>query len=294
MEKQIALGCMRIANMSVSQLEELINVAIDNNIVLFDHADIYGNRKCEELFGEVIKRNPSLRKKMIIQSKCGIRNGFYDLSKDYIINQVKESIRLLNCEYLDILLLHRPDALVDYQEVNEAFNYLYENGLVKEFGVSNMNSYQIKLYQKFVNQPIKYNQIQLSLVHNDVIAQGMFVNMKDNEAIDRSGGIIEFCMLEDIKIQAWSSLMASWADGTFIDNEKYQKLNDKLLELANKYNVSKNAIAIAWILKHPSNITPIVGTTSITHLLEINKAKNINLTKKEWYELFLSSGHYLP
>ena len=294
MKRKIALGCMRISNMSVDELEELVLCAVDNDITLFDHADIYGNRKSEELFGYVLEKNPGLRERIIIQSKCGICKGYYDLSKEHIIKQVVESIRLLKCGYLDILLLHRPDVLVDYQEVNSAFHYLYRNGLVRSFGLSNMNPYQIELYKKFIDFDIKYNQIQFSVVHSHIINQGLFVNMSDNEAIDHSSGLLEYCMLNNIEIQAWSSLMASWEDGSFIDNPKYAKLNEKLKELSEKYNVSKNAIAIAWILRHPANIVPIVGTTSKKHLLEIVKAIDIVLTKEEWYMLYLASGHYLP
>ena len=290
----IGLGMMRIGSLLIEEAEQLISCAIENGITLFDHADIYGNRKCEHIFGEVLKRNSSFRKKMIIQSKCGICKGYYDLSKEHIIKQTEESIKLLNCEYLDILLLHRPDALVDYDEVNEAFNYLYDKGLVKEFGVSNMNPMQIELYNKKLKHKMKYNQVQFSIIHSHMIGEGMFVNMSEDESIIRSGNIIEYSMLNDIKLQAWSPLMASWEDGTFIDNPKYQLLNVKLEELALKYNVSKNSIAISWILRHPANIVPIVGTTKISHLLEIIKAKEIILTREEWYSLYLSAGHMLP
>ena len=240
MNKKLALGCMRLKNLSIEDAEKLIKFALDNGVELFDHADIYGARRCEELFGELLKKNPDLRSKMIIQSKCGICKGYYDLSKDYIIKQVEESIRLLNCGYLDILLLHRPDALVDYNEINEAFNYLYDNGLVKSFGVSNMNVMQIELYNKHLTHKIKHNQIQFSVVHSHLISEGLFVNMSKNESPSRSGGMIEYAMLKDISLQAWSPVMASWDDGTFIDNPKYEKVNLKLEELAIKYNVSKN------------------------------------------------------
>ena len=291
---KIALGCMRLAKLNIEQAEKLILCALENDIQLFDHADIYGNRKCEELFGEVLKRNPNIREKMIIQSKCGICKGYYDLSKEHIIRQVEESIKLLNCKYLDILLLHRPDALVDYNEVNEAFNYLYNNGLVKSFGVSNMNPMQIELYNKYLTNKIKYNQVQFSIVHSHMISEGLFVNMSEDEGSLRSGNLLEYSLLKEIELQAWSPLMASWDDGSFIDNPKYETLNNKLQELSDKYNVTKNAIAIAWILRHPANITPVVGTTSINHLLQLVKAKEINLTREEWYSLYLSAGHILP
>ena len=290
----LGLGCMRLGKLTTEEAEILISFALDNGITFFDHADIYGSRKCETLFGEVLKRNPNFRKQMIIQSKCGICKGYYDLSKEYIIKQVEESIRLLNCEYLDILLLHRPDALVDYNEVNEAFNYLYDKGLVKEFGVSNMNPIQIELYNKKLDHKIKYNQVQFSLIHSHMISESLFVNMSEDESAMRSGTLIEYSMLKDISLQAWSPLMASWDDGTFIDNPKYEQLNKKLEEVASKYNVTKNCIAISWILRHPANILPIVGTTSIVHLKEMIKAIDIKLTREEWYGLYLSSNHILP
>lgn len=293
-DTQIALGCMRLAKLSVDEAEKLILFALENGINLFDHADIYGNRKCEEIFGEVIKRNPQIRKQMIIQSKCGICKGYYDLSKDHIIKQVEESVRLLNCGYLDILLLHRPDALVDLDELNEAFDYLYDKGLVKAFGVSNMNTMQIELYNSKLNHKIEYNQIQFSIVHSHMISEGLFVNMSEIEACNRSGAMMEYSMIKNIKLQAWSPLMASWEDGCFIDHPKYQKLNDKLNELALKYNVSKNAIAISWILRHPAKICPVVGTTSVKHLDEMIKAKDVVLSREEWYSLYLASGHILP
>ena len=294
MNKKIALGCMRLSKLTIEEAEKLILCAVDNGIELFDHADIYGARKCEEIFGEVLKRNPKLRNKMIIQSKCGICKGYYDLSKEHIIKQVTESIRLLNCGYLDILLLHRPDALVDYNEVNEAFNYLFDNGLVKSFGVSNMNVMQIELYNKYLTHKIEHNQVQFSIVHSHLINEGIFVDRNETEALSRSGGLIEYSMLKNLSLQAWSPVLANKEDGCFIDNLKYEVLNNKLEELAIKYNVSKNAIAISFILRHPANIIPILGTTSIEHLLEMIKAKNIELTRQEWYSLYVSSGHILP
>ena len=292
--KSIALGCMRLSELSILEAENLIKCAIDAGIVCFDHADIYGRRKCEEIFGQVLQKNPELRSKMIIQSKCGICSGYYDLSKEHIIKQTLESIRLLNCEYLDVLLLHRPDALVDYEEVNEAFNYLYDSGLVKKFGVSNMSSMQIELFNKKLKHKIEYNQVQFSIVHSYLISEGLFFNMADNESCSRGSGLLDYAMLNDIKLQAWSPLMASWEDGCFIDNPKYEKLNEKLETLAQKYQVSKNAIAISWILTHPANIIPVIGSTKVVHLLEIMKGKDIKLTKEEWYSIYIAGGHYLP
>ncbi|MDD3171727.1 MAG: aldo/keto reductase [Bacilli bacterium] len=292
--KQISLGCMRLGKLSVDEAEKLIKEAIEEGIILFDHADIYGAGKCEEIFGEVLARNPGMREKIIIQTKCGICKGYYDLSKEHILNQVQKSLEALKTDYLDILLLHRPDALIDYQEVNEAFEELYNSGKVREFGVSNMNSWQLQLFKKYVKQPLKYNQLQFSIIHSSLVSQGMFVNMMADESLDHSNGTLEYCLLNDIRIQTWSSLMASWEEGTYIDNPHYPNLNMKLEELSEKYGVTKNAIGIAWILKHPINMIPIVGTTKIEHLKEIIKARDINLSREEWYKLYLAGGHTLP
>lgn len=294
MEKQISLGCMRLAKLNIGQAEALVKAAIGLGVTLFDHADIYGAGKCEEIFGEVLLRNPEIRKQIKIQTKCGICKGYYDLSKEHILAQVDKSLLALKTDYLDILLLHRPDALVDFAEVNAAFEELYAAGKVREFGVSNMNPHQIELFKKFVKQPIKYNQLQFSLVHSHLVNQGIFVNMSEKESVDHSSGLIEYCQLNDIKIQSWSSLMASWTEGSYIDNPNYLELNEMLGQLAKKYQVTKNAIGISWILRHPAKITAVVGTMSIKHLQEIMQARNIELTRPEWYSLYSSAGHKLP
>ena len=269
---KIALGCMRIADKSVEEVEELIATALDLGINFFDHADIYGGGKSEELFGAVLKKHPEYREKMIIN----------------------ESLKRLNCDYVDILLLHRPDALCDPQEVAEAFDELYESKKVRYFGVSNHTPYQIKLLQKYSKYPIIINQLQLSIVHSVMIDSGLNMNMKEDWAQDKDGGVLDFCRLNDITIQPWSVIQASWAEGTFIDNPDYAKLNQELEKLANEYHVSKTAIAIAWILRHPANMQPIVGTTSPVHLKESVEAINVKLTRQQWYDLYLASDKPLP
>ena len=292
---KIALGCMRIADKSVEEVEELIATALDLGINFFDHADIYGGGKSEELFGAVLKKHPEYREKMIIQTKCAIVPGKrYDFSKEHIINSVNESLKRLNCDYVDILLLHRPDALCDPQEVAEAFDELYESKKVRDFGVSNHTPYQIKLLQKYSKYPIIINQLQLSIVHSVMIDSGLNMNMKEDWAQDKDGGVLDFCRLNDITIQPWSVIQASWAEGTFIDNPDYAKLNQELEKLANEYHVSKTAIAIAWILRHPANMQPIVGTTSPVHLKESVEAINVKLTRQQWYDLYLASDKPLP
>lgn len=292
---QIALGCMRIASKSVDEVEQLIAYALDNGINFFDHADIYGAGKSEALFGEALQRNPQWRNKMIIQTKCGIIPGQrYDFSKDHIIQSVHQSLERLHTDYIDILLLHRPDALCDPKEVAQAFDELYESGKVHYFGVSNHTPLQIELIQKYTKHPIIINQLQFSIVHSPMIDSGMNMNMKESFACDRDGGVLDYCRLKDITIQAWSIIQASWAEGTFLDHPHYEKLNLVLDQLAQTYQVSKATIATAWILRHPAQIQAISGATSIEHLQEIIQACDIHLTRQQWYDLYLANEKPLP
>jgi len=290
----IALGCMRLVK-PVEEVEEVVKKAIDLGINFFDHADIYGGGRSEKLFGEVIKRNPELRSKMIIQTKCGIVPGVcYNSSKEHILKQVNQSLEYLQTDYIDVLLLHRPDALVDPKEVAEAFDELYLSGKVKYFGVSNMNALQIELLKKEIKQPIVFNQLQFNVVNSSMIDSGIHVNMDDNQAIDRDGSLLDYCRIQDITIQPWSILQASWQKGSYLNHPDYVALNNKLNELANKYAVTPACIAVAWILRHPANMQPIAGTTSLLHLEELVKANQISLTREEWYQLYLSTGKTLP
>lgn len=292
---RIALGCMRIADKSVDEVEKLIYAALDEGINFFDHADIYGGGKSETVFGEVLKRHPELREKMIIQTKCAIIPGKrYDFSKEHIVNSVKASLERLHTDYVDILLLHRPDALCDPKEVAEAFDELYRDGLVRYFGVSNHTPLQIELLQKYTKHPIIINQLQLSIVHSVMIDSGLNMNMKEAWAQDKDGGVLDYCRLKDITIQPWSVVQASWAEGTFLDNPNYDKLNNVMQELADEYHVTKSAIAIAWLLRHPACMQPIVGTTSPAHLKESAAACQVQLTRQQWYDLYLASEKPLP
>ena len=290
----IALGCMRISSMSIDEVENLVKKAIDFGINFFDHADIYGGGKSEELFGEVIKRNPNIRKNIIIQSKCGIRKGFYDSSKEHIISSVEKSLKRLNTDYLDILLIHRPDTLMETDEIGEAFKYLYDKKMVRYFGVSNMNATQIELIQRSIGQKLLFNQLQFSIVHSIIVDEEFNVNMKSKEPFNYGGSILDYSRINDITIQAWSVLQASWEEGSFLGNPKYQRLNEKLYELSLKYNVKPSAIAVAWILRHPAQIQAIVGTTNLTHLEDLVKANDFVLDRKEYYELYLSANKILP
>ncbi len=292
---RLALGCMRIANKSTEEVEELVQTALDAGINFFDHADIYGGGKSETIFGEVLKKHPEYREKMIIQTKCGIVSGKrYDFSKEHILQSVHDSLERLQTEYIDILLLHRPDALCDPKEVAEAFDELYESGKVKYFGVSNHTPLQIELLQKYTKHPLIINQLQLSIVHSVMIDSGMNMNMKESWAQDKDGGVLDYCRLHDITIQPWSVVQASWAEGCFIDHPQYEKLNQVMKELADEYHVTKSAIAIAWLLRHPACMQPIMGTTSPVHLKEMVQACDVHLTRQQWYDLYLASDKPLP
>lgn len=291
---EISLGCMRIAGMSKKEANLLINTALDEGITLFDHADIYGQGKSEEVFADAIDMNPSIREKIIIQSKCGIRPGFFDFSKEHILNSVDGILKRLKTDYLDILLLHRPDTLMEPEEVAEAFEILSNSGKVKKFGVSNQNPMQIQLLNKFLKDNIIANQLQLSLTNTGMIDSGLNVNMEIAPSIDRDGSVLEFCRLNDITIQPWSPFQYGFFEGVFLNNPKFKELNDKIEEFAKKYNVTKEAIAIAWILRHPAKMQPIVGTTNRDRIKAICKASDIVLSREEWYELYRAAGNKLP
>lgn len=291
---EISLGCMRIADMSKKEANLLINTALDEGITLFDHADIYGQGKSEEVFADAIDMNPSIREKIIIQSKCGIRPGFFDFSKEHILNSVDGILKRLKTDYLDILLLHRPDTLMEPEEVAEAFEILSNSGKVKKFGVSNQNPMQIQLLNKFLKDNIIANQLQLSLTNTGMIDSGLNVNMEIAASIDRDGSVLEFCRLNDITIQPWSPFQYGFFEGVFLNNPKFKELNDKIEEFAKKYNVTKEAIAIAWILRHPAKMQPIVGTTNRDRIKAICKASDIVLSREEWYELYRAAGNKLP
>lgn len=290
----IGLGCMRIPALAdVKEVESLIHTALEQDVNFFDHADIYGGGEAEELFGKAMDH--SLREKMIIQSKCAIRPGIaYDFSKEYILKAVDGILKRLNTEYLDMLLLHRPDTLMESEEVAEAFEQLEASGKVRYFGVSNQNSMQIELLNKYCGNKIMVNQLQFSIAHCDIIDSGFNVNVHNDAGTNRDGSVLEYCRLKDITIQAWSPFQYGMFEGVFLNNDKFPKLNKKIDELADKYNVSNNAIAIAWILRHPARIQAIVGTTNKERLTQICRATDITITKEEWYDLYMAAGKELP
>ncbi len=291
----IAVGCMRMLDLDVAGAENFVNTALELGVNFFDHADIYGGGGCEELFGKVLAANPGLREQMLVQSKCGIVPGkMYDFSKEYILESVDGCLKRLHTDYLDVLVLHRPDALMEPEEVAEAFDALVQSGKVRHFGVSNQNPYQMQLLAKYIHQDILVDQLQLSLTNSSMISLGMEVNMESGGAVNRDGGVLDFCRLNDITIQTWSPFQYGMFEGTFIGSDKYPELNVQLNALAEKYNTSVTAVVTAWILRHPANMQMIAGSMKVSRLKEVCSACEFELTREEWYRLYLAAGHILP
>lgn len=290
----IGVGCMRIARMDAQGVDGLVRAALDSGINFFDHADIYGGGRSESLFGEVLTADPTLREKMFIQSKTAIHDGSFDFSKEYILKSVDGILSRLQTDHLDSLLLHRPDALMEPEEVNEAFEELKNAGKVLSFGVSNMNPTQMALLQSGLSMPLQANQVQLSLAHTPLFDANFNIDMADGPAIMRDGGTLEYCRLNKMTVQAWSPLQMGYFQGVFLGNEKYAELNAKLDELAAKYGVTPDAIAYAWILRYPGRTQVITGTASIGHLTAGAKGADVRLTHQEWYDLYRAAGNRLP
>ena len=291
---QVALGCMRIENMSEQEADTYVNTGLELGYNYFDHADIYGGGKCEEVFGGVLKRNPSLRQRMILQTKCGIRQGMYDFSKDHIINSVENSLRRLHVDHIDVLLLHRPDLLMDPCEVAAAFDELYNSGKVTAFGVSNHSPAQIELLKKYVKQDIQFNQLQLSITNAQMLSSGANVNLDNNDGVNRDGYVRDYCRLNNITIQPWSPLQYGFISGNFFENEEYSELNKVLKEIAEKYGITETGLAIAWILRLPDRMQPIVGSTNLDRLSQIARASDVTLSAEDWYQIYLAAGYKLP
>ncbi|MED4225253.1 aldo/keto reductase [Neobacillus cucumis] len=291
----IIMGNMRLPQLSVAEAENLIRSAMEEGINFFDHADIYGKGKSEELFSEAIQMNSSIREKMILQSKCGIRNGYFDFSKEHIVESVDGILKRLNTEYLDILLLHRPDPLMEPAEVAEAFEELHNSGKVKYFGVSNHNPAQIELLKKYIPQKLVVNQLQFSIAHTPMIDSGITLNMKVDQSINRDMSVLEYSRLNDITIQAWSPYQHGFFGGSFLgDVETYPKLNEVVDNIAEKYGVTNTAIATAWITRHPANIQVVLGTTKVERLKDACQGSDIRLTREEWYQIYKAAGNIIP
>jgi predicted oxidoreductase len=280
--------------MEAAAIDQLLKTSLDAGIDFYDHADIYGGGKCEEVFAESVARLGIARDKLILQSKCGIRKGFFDFSKEHILTSVDGILKRLATDYLDILLLHRPDTLVEPEEVAEAFNLLHDSGKVRNFGVSNFNPGQIELLQASLPMKLQANQLQLSITNTGMIDRGITANTKFPNSIDHDGGILDYCRLKKITIQAWSPFQFGFFEGVFIDHEKFSELNKVLDALCAEYGVTKTGMAIAWIQRHPAKIQSVLGTTSPDRVQQVVDACKIELTRPHWYEIYRAAGNILP
>lgn len=293
---EISMGCMRIGRLSDAEAAKLIQTTLDNGINFFDHADIYSNGLSEEIFGKCIKKCTAKREDILIQSKCGIRKDLntFDFSKEHIIKSAENSLKRLQTDYLDVLLLHRPDTLFEPEEVAEAFGILEKSGKVRYFGVSNQSPRLMDLLQASVKQKLIVNQLQFSIAHALMINHQFQFNMLTEGAVNRSDEVLEYCRLKGITIQAWSPFQHGFFKGTFIDNDDYKELNRVLDRIAIEKGVPKSAVVAAWILRHPAKMQVIVGTMNARRITDICKASDITLLREEWYEIYCAAGNILP
>ena len=293
----IIQGCMRMPALSVAEAAKVIRNAYDLGVTFFDHATCYGNGEAEQRFGDAFPQTGLKREDVFLQGKVGLcfeRNEF-DWTKENILESVDDSLRRLGTDYLDSVLLHRPDVIFEPEEVAEAFQKLSDSGKVKYFGVSNLMPMQIELLKKYVRQPLVFNQVQLSLEQSQLIDQALYMNNKTTEfSINRDGSLLDYCRLNDITIQAWSPLQYGMFKGTFVDHPDFPELNRALGEIGEREGVSKTAVAIAWILRHPAKMQAIAGTMNPDHLRDICDASKVNLSHHDWYQLYLAAGKYLP
>lgn len=286
---KISYGCMRLGNKTESEAAEAVKTALYCGIDFFDNADIYCGGKSEEFFGKAIAGMD--RSKLYIQSKCGIRKGFYDFSKEHIVSSAEESIKRIGCEYLDVLCLHRPDVLMEGEEVAGAFDNLYTRGLVRNFGVSNFNPMQTELLKKYIRFPLVVNQLQLGIFHTGMIDSGMCVNMKNDYALDKDGSVLPYCELNDMVIQAWGPMRSR--NGFFPEDESVSDKVKRLEEYAAGFGISKEALAIAF-LSRLRNVQPVIGTTDCKRIKTLCESENIELSRQQWYLLYKEMGNIIP
>jgi predicted oxidoreductase len=293
----IIQGCMRIPALSKEAAAEAIRTAYEAGVNFYDHATCYGAGEAEVRFAEAFPLTGIKREDIFIQSKCGIcpERGEFDWTKENILSSVDAILGRLKTDYLDTLLLHRPDLLFDPEEVAEAFDTLEKSGKVRWFGVSNTMPMQTELLKKYVRQPLVVNQLQLSLEQSQLIDQALYMNNKTTDmSVSRDGSALDYCRLNDITIQAWSPLQVGMFGGTFIDNPEFPELNKVLAEIAEREGVTKSAVAIAWILRHPAKMQVIIGTMNPAHIRETCEASKVSLSHNDWYRLYLASGKFLP
>ncbi len=295
---RVILGLMRITELDAEEIRTLVGTARDAGVNVFDHADIYGGAPhvCEQLFGDAVTFTGAERESVIIQSKVGIRQGFFDFSREHILATVDGSLKALGTDYVDTLLLHRPDTLVEPEEVAAAFDELHASGKVRTFGVSNHTPGQVELLKRYVTQPLAFNQVQLSITHSPIIASGIAANMVGlDQSIDRDNGILDYARLNDITLQAWSPFQKGFFDGVFLgDRTEFGDLNDALDEIAAAHGITPTGVAVAWITRHPATMQVVLGTTKPQRVVESAAGSAVRLSREEWYRLFTTAGHTLP
>jgi predicted oxidoreductase len=297
----IVMGLMRIEEMDDSAVQAMVKAGRDRGVNFFDTADVYGvtDHAAERRWAEAMRWTPSEREEIFIQTKAGIvrENGpYFDFSKAHILEAVNGSLAALNTDHIDVLLLHRPDALVEPEEVAAAFGELKAAGKVRWFGVSNHTVGQMELLRRALDVPLVANQLQLSITHAPLIAEGVATNMQAlPQSIDRGAGILDYCRLHGITVQAWSPYQAGFFDGTFLgDRQRFPELNDVLDDLAAVYGVPAIAIATAWITRHPANIQVVTGTTNAGRIDGACQGSDIPLTHEQWYALYRAAGYSVP
>lgn len=295
----VVTGVMRIQEKSDAEVRALFDASLEAGIDFFDHADIYGTpvHGCERRFADALRLSPSQRAEVTLQTKAGIVTDgpYFDFSHDHLVGAVEGSLEALRTDYIDVLLLHRPDALVEPEEVARAFDELEAAGKVRAFGVSNHTPAQIELLKKYVRQPLVANQLQLSITHAPIIAQGVAMNMAAlDQSISRDLGVLDYCRLHDITVQAWSPFQAGFFTGVFLGNPDYPELNAVVDRLAAAYDVPAEAIATAWITRHPARMQVVLGTTTPERVRAAALGADVELTRPEWYELYRAAGHLVP
>lgn len=294
MGSEVSLGLMRMADLGAQQAVAVLAAAVEAGINFYDHADIYGGGKSEEVFATAAKALGLKREDMVIQTKCGIREGQFDFSKAHILASVEGSLKRLQTDYVDVLLLHRPDTLMEPEEIAEAFSQLHHSGKVKHFGVSNFTPMQTELLQKYLDQKLIANQLQFGPMHTPLVDFGLTTNMAGEHGVNRTGEVLEYCRFKDITIQAWSPFAYSTSWTIFVDDPKHPHINDCLDQLANQYGVDKNAIITSWILRHPAKMQVVIGTMTPERITAIAKGTDITLSRSEWYQVYLAAGNKLP
>ncbi len=294
-QQRLILGCMRLNKLSQNEADRYLNHVIDKGITYFDHSDVYADGECERIFGRFLKNNPGVRDKIIIQDKtCIISGKMYDASYDHIMSAVDKQLKDLGTDHMDVLLLHRPDALLEPEEVNRAFNELKKSGKVLNFGVSNFYSGQIELLQRELDEKLKFNQIQFGPAKAELVTDSMMTNMIQKNGSNRYSETLDYCRLNEMRMQSWSPLQWGNIEGCFFSNPDYKELCAKLSEIGDKYGVDKAAIAVAFNLRHPANMQVILGTMNEKHFDQMIEALNIKLSRDEWYQIMLSAGYPLP